>query len=70
MMRTRTSRVLAAAGVLALSALPALAQSELKPPRSSEPPSSPKFWMYAVFLLLLAAVVFAASLRSKRTHQD
>ncbi len=67
---SRPSARLLAAATLAMSALPALAQSELRPPRITESPSSPKYWMYALFLLLLAAVVFAASLKSKRTHQD
>jgi hypothetical protein len=57
---------------LAMAALPALAQadSELRPPRITESPSSPKYWMYALFILLLAVVVVAASLKSKRGHQD
>jgi len=64
------SRVAASLGVLAMAALPAFAQSDLRPPRITESPASPKYWMYALFILLLAAVVFAASLKSKRDHQD
>lgn len=53
-----------------MGATPAWAQSELRPPKITENPSSPKFWMYAVLVLILAAVVFAASFKPKRTHQD
>ncbi len=73
----RSARIpapLVALATLAMTALPAvaqtLAQSELRPPRMTESPSSPKIWMYALLILLLSAVVFAASLKSKRTHQD
>jgi hypothetical protein len=71
----RTARVPApfvSLAILAMTALPALAQAEsdLRPPRITESPSSPKIWMYTLFILLLAGVVFAASLKSKRTHQD
>jgi len=71
---TRIPASLIPLAILAMTALPALAQaaapSELRPPRITESPSSPKIWMYVVFVLLLSAVVFAASLKSKRTHQD
>lgn len=67
---TFTARAMLAASALAASALPALAQDELRLPRIEEPPTAPKIWMYAVTILLLAAIVFAASFKSKRTHQD
>lgn len=70
MTRTRIARALLPVVTLAMAAAPALAQSDLRPPKISESPSSPRFWMYAVFTLLVAAVVFASSLKPKRGHQD
>jgi hypothetical protein len=64
------SRVVLAASALAASTLPAIAQDELRLPRIEEPPTAPRIWMYALTLLLLAAIIFAASFKSKRTHQD
>ncbi|MFK7882659.1 MAG: hypothetical protein AB8F26_00560 [Phycisphaerales bacterium] len=71
MIRNRLSMsVLLPLLMLAMSSASAIAQSELRPPKITESPSSPKFWMFAVFGLLVAAVVFAGSLKPKRTHQD
>ncbi len=71
---TRISRLAAwaiAVGMAPTAALAqTLAQSELRPPRMTESPGSPKIWMYVLLILLLSGVVFAASLKSKRTHQD
>lgn len=66
----KRTRPLSSLLVLAMTALPALAQSEMKPPKITESPSAPRFWMYAVLLLLTGALVFAATLKPKRTHQD
>ncbi|MCC5822798.1 MAG: hypothetical protein LAT64_05275 [Phycisphaerales bacterium] len=68
MNRTRISRLAAWAITLGMASAPVLAGPRL--PRITEAPSGPRFWMYAVFVLLLAGVVFAASLKSKRGHQD
>lgn len=65
-----TSRGAIAGFALAASALPALAQDELRLPRIEEPPTAPRIWMYAVTILLLVVIIFAASFKSKRTHQD
>ena len=56
--------------VIAASASPVMAQDAIRPPRTTEEPSSPKIVVYLIAVLLLAGVVFASSLRSKRTHQD
>ena len=71
MIRTRLAvSVLLPLLMLAMTAGSALAQSELRPPTIRESPASPRIWMYVVFVLLLAVVIFAASLKPKRTHQD
>lgn len=56
--------------MIAVSSSPAMAQDALRPPRTTEEPSSPKILVYLIGVLLMAGVVFASSLRSKRTHQD
>jgi len=56
--------------VMAVWSTPVMAQEALRPPKTDEEPSSPKYFVYIVAVLLVAAVVFAASMRSKRTHQD
>lgn len=70
MIRTRTAGILTALIALAAAAPTALAQEALRLPRIDESPTAPRLWMYALFLLLLAVIVFASSLKSKRTHQD
>lgn len=70
MIRTRTAGILTALMALAAAAPTALAQEALRLPRIDESPTAPRLWMYALFLLLLAVIVFASSLKSKRTHQD
>ncbi len=67
---TSLNRLPAALMMLAMTAATAAAQSDLRPPKITQNPSSPKIWMFAVAILLLAAVVFASSLKPKRTHQD
>ena len=49
---------------------PVWAQEALSPPTTREDPIAPKVMVYFVGLLLVAGVVFAATLKSKRTHQD
>lgn len=70
MIRTRNAGILTALLALAAAAPTAMAQEALRLPRIDESPTAPRIWMYALFLLLLAVIVFASSLRSKRTHQD
>lgn len=59
-------------GALALSCCSALAQETeaLRPPRVSDPPSAPKIMVFLLVVLLTAGVIFAATLKSKRGHQD
>lgn len=48
-----------------------MAQDEpLRPPTTQEPPSGPKFLVLGIAVLLLGMVIFVATLRSKRGHQD
>jgi hypothetical protein len=42
----------------------------LKPPKSEETQGSPKYVVYLIAVLLTGGVVFAATLKSKRSHQD
>jgi hypothetical protein len=57
--------------LLAVSAADVFAQSEpLRPPTTKAPPSSPKFIVLGVAVLLTGLVVFVATLKSKRGHQD
>lgn len=56
--------------LMALGASPALAQDDaLKPPRAKELTGG-GFMIYAVAILLVGAVVFVATLKTKRGHQD
>ncbi len=48
----------------------AIAQDDLRPPKSDQALSSPKVLTIIVAVLLTGAVVFAATLKSKRSHQD
>lgn len=54
-----------------ISASPVLAQDEpLRPPTTRDAPSAPKYIVLAIALLLAGLVVFVATLKSKRGHQD
>lgn len=68
--RTRLTTAAASITVLAMTAATTLAQSELRPPTIKQETSGPKIMMMIVAVALVAAVVFAASLKPKRTHQD
>jgi len=57
--------------LISVSSSLAMAQQEaLSPPKTVDPPSGPKYVIYLVAVLLTAGVIFAATLRSKRSHQD
>lgn len=57
--------------LLSLSTSRVLAQDEaLRPPTTSDPPSGPKFIVLGVAVLMVGLVVFVATLKSKRGHQD
>jgi|TARA_R110002072_G_scaffold175700_2_gene331650 ABC-type uncharacterized transport system permease subunit len=63
------------AGLMAVMSSSAWAQAEdavetLRPPKTSDAPSSPKFLMMGLVLVLLAAVVVVVTLKTKRDHQD
>ena len=48
-----------------------LAQGEaLRPPKAEETEGSPKYVVFLIAVLLTGGVVFAATLKSKRSHQD
>lgn len=57
-------------GVVSVGSSLAMAQEQLRPPTTKEDPTSPKILVILIAVLLTGAVVFAASLKSKRTHQD
>jgi len=58
-------------GMMSVMSSPVWAQVEgLKPPRAKEAPSSPKFLMMGVVLVLLALTVVVVTLKAKRGHQD
>ncbi len=48
----------------------AIAQDDLRPPKSDQALSAPTVMTIIVAVLLTGAVVFVATLKSKRTHQD
>ena len=57
--------------MLAVSSSELLAQdTPLRPPTTTAPPSGPKFIVLGVVVLLTGLVVFVATLKSKRGHQD
>ena len=57
--------------LMTISTSDALAQSEpLRPPTTKEPPSGPKFIVLGIALLMAGLVIFVATLKSKRGHQD
>lgn len=59
-------------GAAALMSTAALAQDTeaLRPPKVSDPPSAPKILVFLLVVLLTGAVIFAATLKTKRGHQD
>ncbi|MBL4699062.1 MAG: hypothetical protein JKX70_09550 [Phycisphaerales bacterium] len=56
--------------MVSVSSTVAMAQEELRPPKTSEAPSAPKYIIFLIAILMVGAVVFAATLKTKRTHQD
>jgi len=57
--------------MMTISTSVVLAQdTPLRPPTTKEPPSGPKFIVLGIVLLLAGLVVFVATLKSKRGHQD
>jgi hypothetical protein len=57
--------------LMMVSTRAALAQdAPLKPPTTKEPPSGPKFLVIGLALLLTGLVIFVATLKSRRGHQD
>lgn len=70
--RLTQGRVMGVLMLLLVSAAstPVWAQEALSPPTTREDPIAPKVMVYFVGLLLVAGVVFAATLKSKRSHQD
>jgi hypothetical protein len=60
-------------GVFALGLMQcaAIAQdSPLRPPKVTEGTNAPKIIVYLVLVLLIAGVIFAASMKCKRSHLD
>jgi len=58
-------------GLMSAMSSPLWAQVEaLNPPKTKEAPSSPKFLMMGVVLVLLAGTVVLVTLKAKRGHQD
>jgi len=43
---------------------------ELRPPKSDSAGGGTQFLVYGIVLILFGAVIFIASKKSKRTHQD
>ncbi|MCA9302570.1 MAG: hypothetical protein KC996_00460 [Phycisphaerales bacterium] len=58
------------AAVLMSSAALAQDTEALRPPKVADPPSAPKVMVFLLIVLLVGAVVFAATLKTKRGHQD
>ncbi|MDF1809244.1 MAG: hypothetical protein P1U42_06075 [Phycisphaerales bacterium] len=56
--------------MVSVSSTLVFAQDELRPPKTSESPSAPKYIILFIAVLLVAGVVFASTFRSKRSHQD
>ena len=71
MVVSRSAPVIAALMVLMIGVGDVLAQEDaLRPPTTQDPPSSPKFIVMGVAVLLLVLVVLVATLKTKRGHQD
>jgi len=57
--------------MVSIGASQAFAQNDaLRPPKADNTEGSPKYVIYIIAVLLTGAVVFAATLKSKRSHQD
>lgn len=69
-LRASVQRVVAPIAAIAMTAATAAAQSDLRPPTIKQESGGLNIMSYVVAGLLIAAVVFAASLKPKRTHQD
>ena len=58
-------------GMMSVMSSPVWAQVEgLKPPKTKDAPSSPKFLMMGVVIVLIAVTVVVVTLKAKRGHQD
>ncbi len=69
--RSSALRVLILSLLMTVCTNMVLAQdAPLRPPTTKEPPSGPKFLVIGIAVLLVGLVVFVATLRSKRGHQD
>lgn len=72
-LQTRISTLWTRIGVVVLAVMgsPAWAQvEELRLPKTKEAPSSPKYLMMGVVIVLLAGAVVAVTLKAKRDHLD
>jgi len=70
--RSLTTRI-TGLGTMALMSSAALAQDAdeaLRPPKVADAPSAPKVMVFLLVVVLVGAVIFAATLKSKRGHQD
>gem|GEM_PF-5481574 len=56
--------------LVSVSSTVVMAQDELRPPKTSESLSAPKYIILLIAVLLVGGVVFASTFRSKRSHQD
>jgi len=57
--------------MMSVMSSPVWAQVEgLKPPKTKDAPSSPKFLMMGVVIVLIAVTVVVVTLKAKRGHQD
>lgn len=56
--------------VISVSSTVATAQDDLRPPKADTALSGPKIITIAVAVLLTVGVVFVATRKAKRTHQD
>ncbi len=56
--------------IVAVSTSPLMAQEALTPPKSREASNGSLYVVIAIAVLLTGGVVFATTLKSKRTQQD
>ena len=66
----RTRLLLSVAAVAVAGSFAQAQDSELRAPRIDEAPKAPIIGTYGALLLSVSALVFAASFKPKRTHQD